>query len=118
MEELSKNLDSVMVELNKVYTEKYPNWGRLDKRIIDVHFGNATQKIQILVIGEKSGVEPDVIFTLEKTNEHIIVEIPFLARREKFSYDEKFYEVFYNTSLEILSLKSFENRLNHLFRHN
>ena len=34
MEELSKKIDPIMVELNKAYKEKYPNKGYLDKRIL------------------------------------------------------------------------------------
>lgn len=66
MEELYKKLDSILVELNKAYKEKYPNKGYLDKRIVDVPVYK-TQKIQIFTVGETDKVESDVVFVLSKT---------------------------------------------------
>ena len=53
MEELSEKLDSIMVELNKEYKEKYPNKGSLDKKVIDV-VTEKTKLIQIFTVGENA----------------------------------------------------------------
>lgn len=66
MEELSKKIDPIMVELNRAYKEKYPYKGSLDKRVIDVPMYK-TQKVQIFTVGETDKVESDVVFVLSKT---------------------------------------------------
>lgn len=115
MEELSKLLDSVMDELNKGYKEKYPNKGYLDKKVIDVAL-DKIKKIQIFTIGENPNIESDVVFTLEKKEKNIVVNVPFLSNQLKFTFDENFYELFYKKSLEILCSKEFERRLNLFYK--
>jgi len=115
MEELSEKLDSIMVELNKEYKEKYPNKGYLDKKVIDVVM-EKTKKIQIFTIGEKPDIESDVVFTLEKKENNIVVKIPFINSQLAFPFDENFYKAFYQKSIEILCSKEFERWLNVFYR--
>ena len=111
MDELLKKIDLIIVELNKVYGEKYPNKGHLDRRVVDVALEN-TKKIQIFTISENADVEPDVIFTIEKKHEHIIVNVPFLNKQEVVAFDDNFYEDFCQKSVEIICSNDFERRLN------
>lgn len=109
MEELSKKLDPIMVELNRVYKEKYPNKGCLDKRVIDVPM-DKTQKVQIITVGETDKIESDVVFVLSKNKENIVAEIPFMDSKEEYP-DDAFNGSFLKKALEILESKTFENRL-------
>lgn len=115
MEELSEKLDSIMVELNKEYKEKYPNKGSLDKKVIDV-VTEKTKLIQIFTVGENANIESDVVFTLEKKNGEVIVNVPFLDTQEKIIFDENFHEAFCKKALENLCSKDFEKRLNLFYR--
>ena len=109
MEELSKKLDPIMVELNRVYKEKYPNKGCLDKRVIDVPM-DKTQKVQIITVGETDKIESDVVFVLSKNKENIVAEIPFMDSKEEYP-DDAFNGSFLKKVQEILESKVFENRL-------
>lgn len=109
MEELYKKLDSILVELNKAYKEKYPNKGYLDKRNVDVPVYK-TQKIQIFTVGETDKIESDVVFVFGKNKENVVVEIPFMDSEEEYP-DDAFNGSFLKKALEILESKTFENRL-------
>ena len=115
MEELSKKIDSIIVELNKVYKEKYPNKGYLEKKVIDVAL-EKTKKIQIFTVGETEKIESDVVFVLEKNKENIVVEIPFTDSIEKYPIDDTFNESFLKKALEIFESKVFEKRLNLFYK--
>lgn len=109
MEELSKMMDSIMIELNRAYKEKYPNKGSLDKRVIDVPMYK-TQKVQIFTVGETDKIESDVVFVLSKNKENVVVEIPVMNSKEEYP-DDAFNGSFLKKALEILESKTFENRL-------
>lgn len=109
MEELSKKIDPIMVELNKAYKEKYPNKGSLDKRVIDVPMYK-TQKVQIFTVGETDKIESDVVFVLSKNKENVVVEIPVMNSKEEYP-DDAFNGSFLKKAQEILESKVFENRL-------
>ena len=115
MEELSKKIDSIIVELNKVYKEKYPNKGYLDKKVIDVAL-EKTKKIQIFTVGETEEIESDVVFVLKKNKENIVLEIPFMDFIEKYPTDDAFNEKFLKKALEILESKVFEKRSNLFYK--
>ena len=115
MEELSKKLDPIMVELNRTYKEKYPNKGYLNKKIIEVPMFK-TKKIQIFTVGETEKIESDVVFALERKNDGVAVESPLMSQIENFLIQDAFEEKFLKRALEILESKEFENRLGLFYR--